>query len=454
MEFINQILSSFADFLWGVPMAILLLGTHLWMTYKTGFVQKKIGTGLKLSFSKDDSKKGNISNFGALMVSLAATMGTGNIIGVGTAVAMGGPGAVFWCLVTGIFGFATKYAESLMAVKYRIKDENGNMIGGAMVVLDKALHKKWLAVCFCITTIVASFGIGNMNQANAVSTIVNDSLGVPPAITGVVMAVLVVIIMYGGLKWLSTACRYIVPFMAGFYILGCIALLCLNYSVIDDAIILICKSAFTPTAIGGGAIGGGIILAMRFGLSRGLFSNEAGLGSSPIISAAAKTNNAARQGIISATCVFWDTIVVCTLTGLVIVSSVIIYPDIDFHHGAILTSMSFAKLHPLGSHFLATALAVFTFSTLLGWFYYAECCIKYLGIGSKIKCFYAIWAIAIVVGSALEVNLVWTLSDISNALMAIPNLIAVLCLSKVISSETKKYLNKEHINDIDPDMER
>ncbi len=454
IEVVDDILRMMGDFIWSVPMAILLLGTHLWMTIRTGGIQRKMLFAVKLSVSSDKSTSGEISNFGALMVALAATMGTGNIIGVGTAVAMGGPGAIFWCFLTGLFGIATKYAESLLAVKYRIKNEKGKMIGGAMVVLDKILHKRGLAVFFCIATICAAFGIGNLNQANSVAILVENNTGVSPYITGFIMAFIVGAVMVGGIKWLSKVCEWLVPFMAGFYMLGCIYLLCVNGTYIVPAIKLIITSAFAPEAVEGGLIGGGFMLAMRYGLARGLFSNEAGLGSSSIVSASAKTDNAVRQALISSTAVFWDTMVVCTLTGLVIVTSVIAYPDIDFEHGAVLTTMAFGKIHSWGSHFLTVAIITFVFSTILGWSFYAERCMEYLGGTKLIKWFQLAWIAAVMIGSIMGLNTVWLLSDVANALMAIPNLVCVLALSGVVAAETKKYCSKTHINDIDPDMER
>ena len=451
-EFILKVLSDFSGFLWGVPMIILLFGTHLFLTIRTGGVQRHIGKAIKMTLSGSKAG-GDISNFSALMVAMAATVGTGNIIGVGTAIALGGPGAVFWCWLTGVFGIATKYAEALLSVKYRYKTEKGTMIGGPMVVLERALKMKPLAIFFCISTIAAAFGIGNMNQANSVSVLLTENFGVSPYITGAVMAVLICIITFGGIKWLARVCEVFVPFMAVIYIIGCVAILVLNYQYVGTAIEYIFKYAFTKDAIAGGFTGGGIMLAMRYGISRGLFSNESGLGSAPIVSAAAKTENAVKQALIASSATFWDTVIICALTGIVLVTSVIVYPDINFHDGAKLTNLAFIKLHELGGPLLTVALFTFVFSTILGWSYYAERCLEYIGGKKVLVYFRIIWSIAIFVGCVAKLDLVWMFSDCANALMAIPNIISLLLLSGVVAAETKKYLNKDRINEYDPTIE-
>ncbi|HOU27800.1 MAG TPA: amino acid carrier protein, partial [Paludibacteraceae bacterium] len=349
---VEKFFEDASSFLWGIPMIVLLFGTHLYLTVRTGFVQRKIGTAIKLSFTSDKESAGDISQFGSLAIALAATIGTGNIIGIATAIALGGPGAVFWCWLTGVFGIATKYSESLLAVKYRVKTESGTMIGGAMVVLDKVLKMRWLAVLFCVFTAIAAFGIGNMTQANSISVLVEQHFAIPPYVTGIILAVSVGIVMFGGVKWVATVCKALVPTMALVYIIGCLLLLGLNYQYVGSAISLIISSAFSSDAVGGGFTGAAVMMAMRFGIARGLFSNESGLGSAPIVAAAAQTKNAVRQALISATGTFWDTVVICALTGIVLVSSVLAFPDIDFHHGPMLTSMAFSKLHVWGSSIL------------------------------------------------------------------------------------------------------
>ena len=420
-DYIYKILSDFSGFLWGVPMIVLLFGTHLFLTFRTKGVQRHIGTAIRMTLSGSKAG-GDISNFSALMVAMAATVGTGNIVGVGTAIALGGPGAVFWCWLTGVFGIATKYAEALLSVKYRYKTESGTMIGGPMVVLEKALKMKPLAIFFCITTICAAFGIGNMNQANSVSVLLTENFGISPYITGVVMAVLIGFITFGGIKWLARVCEVFVPIMALIYIIGCVAILILNYQWVGTAIELIVTSAFTPQALGGGLTGGGIMIAMRYGISRGLFSNESGLGSAPIVSAAAKTENAVKQALIASSATFWDTVIICALTGIVLVTSVLVYPDINFHDGAILTNMAFTKLHAWGGPLLTIALFTFVFSTILGWSYYAERCLEYISGKKALPYFRIIWSIAIFIGCVAKLDLVWVFSDCANALMAIQTL--------------------------------
>ena len=449
---IHNILSDFSSFLWGVPMIVLLFGTHLFLTFRTRGVQRHIGSAIKMTLSGSKAG-GDISNFSALMVAMAATVGTGNIIGVGTAIALGGPGAVFWCWLTGVFGMATKYAEALLSVKYRYKTESGTMIGGPMVVLERGLKMKPLAIFFCITTICAAFGIGNMNQANSVSVLLTENFGVSPYITGTVMAVLIGFITFGGIKWLARVCEVFVPIMAVVYIIGCVAILILNYQFVGEAVELIITSALSPAAVGGGLTGGGIMIAMRYGISRGLFSNESGLGSAPIVSAAAKTENAVKQALIASSATFWDTVIICALTGIVLVTSVIVYPDINFHDGAILTNMAFTKLHDWGGSLLTIALFTFVFSTILGWSYYAERCLEYISGKKALVYFRIIWSIAIFIGCVAKLDLVWVFSDCANALMAIPNIISLLLLSGVVASETKKYLNKDRINEYDPTIE-
>jgi AGCS family alanine or glycine:cation symporter len=384
---------------------------------------------------------------------MAATVGTGNIIGVGTAIALGGPGAVFWCWLTGVFGIATKYAEALLSVKYRYKTSDGTMIGGPMVVIERALKMKWLAVFFCVATICAAFGIGNMTQANSVSTLMQENFGVSTYVTGTLMALLVGLVTMGGIKWLSRVCEIFVPIMAFIYMVGCIAILVVNFAWLDDAVLLIVKSAFSTQAVGGGFVGGGIMVAMRYGMSRGLFSNESGMGSAPIVSAAAKTDNAVKQALVSSSATFWDTVIICALTGIVLVSSVLAYPVIDFSDGAILTSMAFGKLHGWGNGLLTIALLSFVFSTILGWSYYAERCVEHLGGKRVLVYFRIIWMMAVFVGCVAKLDLVWVFSDCANALMAIPNIVSLLLLSGVVASETKKYLSANRIDEYDPTIE-
>ncbi len=430
--------------LWGPPMIILLFGTHIFMTFRTGLIQKKTLTGIKLSVTKDPDSKGDISQFGALTTALASTIGTGNIIGVGTAIALGGPGAVLWCWLTGVFGIATKYAESLIAVKYRVQTEDGKMQGGAMYALERGLKMKWLGVLFALFAAMASFGIGSGVQVNAIAEVMKSNFNVPPLAVGIVVAAVTSLVVFGGIKVIANVCEKLVPFMAIFYVLGCIIILCINYDFIIPAIVTICKLAFTPGAAAGGLIGSGIMAAARYGIARGLFSNESGMGSAPIVAAAAQTRNPVRQALVSSTGTFWDTVVVCLMTGLVLVSSIMKNPNIDvsnIDNGGQLTTLAFGQIPYLGPIILVFGIVTFAYSTILGWSYYGERCVEYL-FGKKGCGVYRVLYVAVlVVGPIISLNLVWDIADTLNALMAIPNLVAILLLSKVIVKETKYYLN-------------
>ena len=447
MENIQQITEAISALLWGWPMIILLLGTHLFLTIRLRFPQRKIFTAIRLSFQKDKNSEGDVSQFGALATSLAATIGTGNIIGVATAVALGGPGAVFWCWLTGVFGIATKYTEGLLAIKYRIKTENGEMLGGPMYALERGLKLKWLGILFCIFTALAAFGIGNTVQANSISLLLNETWGISVHLTGGILALTVALVILFGVKGIANVCGALVPFMAIFYILGCIYILCLNAPYLRKALNLIIDGAFSPQAAGGGFIGTTVMMAARFGIARGLFSNESGLGSAPIVAAAAQTRNPVRQALVSSTGTFWDTVVICALTGLVLVSSIIAFPDIDYTQGATLTKAAFNKIPVIGTTILTVGIFTFAFSTILGWSYYAEKAVEYLGGKRWIKVYRLIWIIAIYLGSVMNLTLVWNIADSMNALMAIPNLISLLLLSGVAVKETKKYLWENHLDE-------
>ena len=440
MEAINSFFTAFSAFLWGWPMIVLLLGTHIFLTIRLRFPQRKIFKAIALSVKRDKQATGDVSQFGALATALAATIGTGNIIGVATAIALGGPGAVFWCWLTGVFGISTKYAEGLLAVKYRVKTKRGQMIGGPMYALEKGLGWKWLAVLFAIFATLASFGIGSTVQANAISTLVENQYNVSPYITGLVVTALGAAVIVGGVKSIAKVCGMLVPFMAIFYVLGCIYILFVNHAYLLPALQVIFDSAFTTKAAGGGFAGSTLIMAARYGIARGLFSNESGLGSAPIVAAAAQTRNPVRQALVSSTATFWDTVVICALTGLVITSSIIAYPDIDYHNGAALTKVAFSKIPYIGAPLLTFGLSTFAFSTTLGWSYYGERCVEYLK-GKRGMLFYRmIYIVSIFVGSVVNLALVWNLADCMNALMAIPNLLSLICLSGIIVHETRKYL--------------
>ena len=343
MENLNEFFTELSGLLWGWPMIILLLGTHIFLTIRLRFPQRHLWTAIKLSVSRDKDAAGNVSQFGALATALAATIGTGNIVGVATAVALGGPGAVLWCWLTGLFGISTKYAEGLLAVKYRVKTKDGRLLGGPMYALERGLGWKWMAVLFAVFTAIASFGIGNTVQANAIATLTFETYQIDPIITGLVIAVLIGLVVLGGIKSIARVCTALVPFMAFFYVIGCIVILFMNGQFVWPALKLICVSAFTPEAAGGGFVGSTVMLAARYGIARGLFSNESGMGSAPIVASAAQTRNPVRQALVSSSGTFWDTVVICALTGLVIVSSVLAYPDITYENGATLTKMALAR---------------------------------------------------------------------------------------------------------------
>lgn len=445
MEKFSQLVTWVDGKVWGWGMILLLLGTHLFMTVRTGFIQRKtITKGIKLSVSKEPDADGEVSQFGALATALASTIGTGNIIGVGTAVALGGPGAVLWCWLTGVFGIATKYSESLIAVKYRVKTEDGRMQGGAMYALERGLHMRWLGLIFAVFAGVASFGIGCATQVNAIATVCNENLHINKAVVGIIIGVLTAVVIFGGIKSIARVCERLVPFMALFYVLGCIVILGINYDYIIPAITTICRLAFQPGAAAGGLVGSGIMLAMRYGVARGLFSNESGMGSAPIAAAAAQTRNPVRQALVSSTGTFWDTVVVCLMTGLVLVSTIMKNPAINANEitdGGVLTSLAFDQIPVIGPLILVVGIISFAFSTILGWAYYGERCVEYFA-GKKGLIPYRVLYIAVaVIAPVVALDVVWDIADILNALMAIPNLIAVLLLSPVIVKETKKYLD-------------
>ncbi|MGN0470313.1 MAG: alanine/glycine:cation symporter family protein [Acutalibacteraceae bacterium] len=450
MNTLASIVKSVDDLLWGLPMIIILFGTHLFMTVRTGFIQRKTLKAIKLSVTKDKDSKGDISPFASLSTALASTIGTGNIIGVGTAIALGGPGAVFWCWLTGVFGIATKYSESLIAVKYRVQTKDGRMLGGAMYALERGLKQKWLGILFAVFALFASFGIGCGVQVNAIAEVTKTNLGIEPWIVGIVAAIITAIVIFGGVKAISTVCERLVPVMAIFYVIGCLIILTINYDFIIPAIVTIVQMAFTPGAAAGGLVGSGILMAARYGIARGLFSNESGMGSAPIVAAAAQTRNPVRQALVSSTGTFWDTVVVCLLTGLVLVSSIMKNPNIDvskINNGGALTSLAFGQIPYIGPVILVVGMITFAYSTILGWSYYGERCCEYL-FGKKGLIPYRIVFLAIlVVAPLITLNIVWDISDILNALMAIPNIVAVLFLSNEVAADTRHYLN--NLDEID-----
>lgn len=448
MESIGNIISKIDGVLWGWPLLILLFGTHLFLTFRLRFIQRYIGKAIKLSVKKDDFAEGDVSQFSALATALAATIGTGNIVGVATAVSLGGPGAVLWTWLTGVFGIATKYSEALLSVKYRVKTEDGTMAGGPMYVLEYGLKSKWLAVIFAAFTSIAAFGIGCMVQANSISGMIQNQFNIPTWITGLIMAVLTAVVILGGIKSIAKVCDVLVPFMAAFYVLGCIIILAITYKTIPDAIGLIFRAAFTKQAAAGGFAGSTIMLAMRYGVARGLFSNESGLGSAPIVAAAAQTRNPVKQALVSSTGTFWDTVVVCAMTGLVIVNTGVWNKGLD---GGKLTHAAFESIPVIGPIVLTIGLLTFVFSTILGWSYYAEKTTEYLFGKKAILPYRIVYIIMVYVGSVFSLSIVWDFADLANGLMAIPNLISLILLSGVVVSETKKYLWDNNLEEISSD---
>lgn len=446
MDYLNAFFTTLSSLLWGWPMIALLLGTHVFLTIRLRFPQLKILKAIKLSVKRDKDASGDVSQFGALATALAATIGTGNIVGVATAISLGGPGAVFWCWLTGVFGIATKYGEGLLAIKYRETTADGRMLGGPMYALEKGLGWKWMAVLFAIFTTCASFGIGSTVQANAIATITHETYGVSTTIVGIAVSLLIAAVVLGGVKSIAKVCGFLVPFMALFYVLGCIYILSVNGSYVWPAIKLIVESAFSPQAASGGFAGTSVMLAARYGISRGLFSNESGMGSAPIVAAAARTRNPVRQALVSSTGTFWDTVVICAITGVVIVSSILAYPDISYTDGATLTKMAFDKIPYVGKPLLSFGLLTFAFSTILGWSYYGERAVEYLKGKSWMLVYRVLFIISIFAGSVANLNVVWNLSDCTNALMAIPNLISLLLLNGVIVHETRKYLWRNRLD--------
>ena len=452
MDAIVTFINWLDDFIWGIPMIVLLLGTHLFMTARTGFIQRKLFTGIRLSVTKDPDSPGDVSQFQALTTALASTIGTGNIIGVGTAIFLGGPGAVFWCWIAGVFGIATKYAESLIAVKYRVRTRDGKMQGGAMYALERGLNLKWLGVAFALLATIASFGIGCGTQINAIAEVIENNVPfhIPPIAIGIVGGILTAVVIIGGIQSIASVCEKLVPFMAIFYVLGCIIILGINFDTLLPAIGAILRLAFTPGAVAGGLVGQGLLIALRFGVARGLFSNESGMGSAPLVASAAQTRNPVRQALVSATGTFWDTVVVCLMTGLVLVSTIMKNPDINMDtiaDGGQLTTLAFSQIPVLGPVILVVGIITFAWSTILGWSYYGERCAQYLWGKKAILPYKIIFVAVVVVGPVLALDLVWTIADILNAFMAVPNLIAVLLLSGVIARDTRHYL--KNLDEVD-----
>lgn len=447
----EEILVRISDIMWGLPMILVLIGTHLYLTFRTKFMQRHIFKGVMLPFKGSSTAGGDVSPFGALTIALAATLGTGNIVGVATAVAIGGPGAVFWMWITGVLGLATKYSEGLLAVKYRVRNSDGSYSGGPMYTLERGLKLKWLAVLFAVFTVLASFGIGNTVQSNSIATLLSASYSLPTWVTGLILTFLTALVIIGGIRSIARVCVYFVPIFAGLYILGALYILAIGYETLPHTISLIVSSAFTGHAAVGGFLGAALMQTMRIGIARGLFSNESGMGSAPIVAAVAKTPNSVQQGLVSASGTFWDTIVVCAITGLIVVNSGEWASGYD---GSVLTRVAFEKIPVVGPFVVEFGLLTFVFSTIIGWYCYGEKSISYL-LGPKVVLAYKIaWVALVYVGATVSLKAVWSFADIANGLMVLPNVVALWGLTKIISKETDKYLgNKCNLNNIDEDIQ-
>ncbi|MCM3739508.1 sodium:alanine symporter family protein [Oceanobacillus luteolus] len=434
-----EFLEKVSGFVWGPPLLVLIVGTGIYLTLRLGFVQIfALPTALINAFSRkkqDKLSEGDISHYEALTTQMSATIGTGNIVGVATAVIAGGPGAVFWMWIMAVFGMATKYAEAVLAVKYRVKDARGEMAGGPMYYLERGLNAKWLAILFAIFGSIAAFGIGNMVQTNAVAAAAENSFSIPGWVTGIILTIITAIVILGGIKSIGRVTAFFVPIMAVFYLAGGLIIMILNFDLVPTTVSTILTDAFTAEAVGGGILG----TVIRYGVARGIFSNEAGLGSAPIAAAAAKTDYPGRQGLVSMTQVFIDTIIVCSITGITIVMA-------DLHQtgiaGGALTGESFGTfLGTPGIYIVSIATILFAYSTLIGWSYYGEKCFNYLFKSPKAVSIYRfVWVAVVFVGAVTVIDIVWLFADIFNALMAIPNLIGLLGLSGVVAYETKRFL--------------
>lgn len=445
---IETFLNAVDTIVWGPPLLILLVGTGVYLTWKLKLLQIfRLPLAIKYIFSNeednDENAKGDVSSFGALCTALSATIGTGNIVGVATAIKAGGPGALFWMWIAAFFGMATKYAEGVLAIKYREVDENGQMSGGPMYYIKNGLGLNWLANIFAISGVgVALLGIGTFGQVKSIADAANIGFNIPIIVTAVVVTILVALVTLGGIKRISKVSEAVVPFMVGLYIVGVLFVLFFNFNKIPTAVSLIIESAFNPQAALGGAVGVTITIAMQRGIGRGVFSNEAGLGSSPIAAAAAKTNSPVRQGLISMTGTFLDTIVICTMTGLVIVITGTFSGSLE---GAALTTAAFELGLPiavLGKYIVNIGLMFFAFTTILGWNYYGERCIEYLFGIKGIKPYKLIFIALVAVGSFLPLEMIFIIADIVNGLMALPNLIGLIGLRKVVISETEEYFKE------------
>lgn len=450
MNMLEKFLDICNNFVWGIPMMVLLFGTHLLFSFRLRMPQRKLLTAVRLSVSEDGENEGEggMSPFESLATALAATLGTGNIIGVSMAVSLGGPGAVFWCWLTGFFGMATKYAESLLSVKYRTKDHEGTYIGGPMYVMERVLHCKEMAVIFSAFTVLVSFGTGCSVQANAIGNVMETAFHIKPVVTGIIITALAAAVILGGAKAVSRACERLIPFMAVFYLSGCMVLLFINRAYLIPACRLIVTAAFTPRAAMGGFTGSTVLLAARHGIARGLFSDESGLGTAPMAAAGARSRNPVRQALAAMTGTFWDTVVFCAVTGIVIVSSMLHVPELfEGLTDGQLAEQSFGLMNQFGHVIFAVSLVVFAFATILGWSFYGEKAAFYLFGKKSIRYYRFFYLASAFTGTVVSMGMIWKVSDLLNGLMAVPNLVCLLFLQQVIIKETNYFLWEGHLDE-------
>lgn len=438
MDELQYIVTTFQEYLWSFPMLFLLFGTHLYFTWHLHFIQRKIPEGIRLSVAGAGEEKGKdtVTPYSALATALAATIGTGNIVGISTAIAIGGPGAVFWCWVTGIFGIATCYAECFLSVKYRVRQPDGSYCGGPMYVLEHRLGKRELAVAFALFTFLASFGIGSSVQSYSIRMAVEQQISVSPHLIGIVVGVLAGLIIIGGNRQIAKVCTWLVPCMSVLYLCGCLYIIIKNHALLLETVQTIVEMAIAPRAAAGGVAGGAVLLGMRTGISRGLFTNEAGLGSIPMAASTAGNVDAHRQGLISMTGPFWDTVVLCAITGIAAVSSMLAHPDA--YRAVKPDAMCFVAFRELpfgGGMILSISLALFAFATIIGWNVYGSCAVRYLWGEKGVRGYQVLYMFFTYLGAVMTMNLVWGISDLLNSFMAIPNLICIWLLRDEVRPE-------------------
>lgn len=434
MESVGHFVVTFQEYLWGFPMLLLLGGTHLYFTVHLRFIQKKLPLGIKFSVSGEGKSNSGISSYAALATALAATIGTGNIVGISTAIAIGGPGAVFWCWLTGFFGVATCYAESFLAVRYKVREQDGTCCGGPMYVLENRLGKKGMAAAFALLTVFASFGIGSSVQAYSIRVAIQQHAEVSPHIIGIAAGVLAGLVIVGGSKQIAGVCTWLVPVMSLLYLGGCLCIMIKNIGVLPEAVGVILRDAFCGEAVVGGIAGRGVMLGIRTGISRGLFTNEAGLGSIPMAAASSGTDDAVRQGLVSMTGPFWDTVVMCAITGIASVSSMQRYPE---HYVGVsadkMCFVAFGELPVCGELLLSISLALFAFATIIGWNVYGVSAVRYLWGERGVQVYQVCYMLCVYLGAVLSMELIWGISDLFNSFMAIPNLLALFLLRREVT---------------------